>query len=270
MADETPVKSDNPAGAGTPPTSPGSVDVIGFPPDKEGISTLIGYCDKGVLPAYFGEEISLEKYNDWLLNKEDGLRVSYDKAKRKVLLREGCYQSHGTTRFKLLIAMKAAFALHGYSAMFGQITTPAGEQNVTPDAYLGSGPGTYPVMAEVGLSQDVAMLNGRANTLLRLVPGAQVIILVKIFDTTEPENGRMVAWCATHDAGGNLALTGNVEFGRVGPGGVPAVAWVAGTPAPFITVPAHNAVPAINVTLDGILTALRANGGMAWKHTPSP
>lgn len=267
MADKTPVKSDNPAE--TPPASPGSVDV-GFPPDDEGVSTLIGYCNKGILPAHFGENVSIEKYNDWLLNKEDGLRVSYDGDKRKVLLREGCYQSHGTTRLELLIAMKVAFAPHGYSAVLGQITTPTGEQNVTPDAYLGSAAGTYPVLAEVGQSQTEAQLNQRADLLLALVPGAQVVILVKIFDTTSAENGRMVAWCATHDAGGNLALTPNVEFGRVGPDGVPAVAWVAGTPAPFVTVPAHNAVGAVDVALDGILTALRANDGMAWKHSPPP
>ena len=180
MAEKTPGKSDNPA-AGTPPTSPGSVDVA-FPPDEEGVSTLIGYCDKGHLPAYFGRDVSLEKYNDWLLNKEDGLRVSYDKDRRKVLLREGCYRSHGTTRLELAIAMEIAFAPHGYAAALGQITTPAGGQNVTPDAYLNSGVGVYPVLGEIGQSQSEAQLNERADQLLTLVPGAQVVILIKIFD----------------------------------------------------------------------------------------
>ena len=267
MAEKTPDKS-NPA-AETPPTSPGSVDVA-FPPDEEGVSSLIGYCGKGNLPAYFGEEVSVEKYNDWLLNKEDGLRVSYDKDKRKVLLREGCYRSHGTTRLELMIAMKMAFAPHGYVGGFGQITTPVGQQNVTPDAWLGSGIGVYPVLAEVGQSQSETQLNERADQLLTLVPGTRVIILIKIFDAADNENGRMVAWCATHDARGNLTSTPEVEFGRVGPGGGPVVAWAVGAPAPFVTVPAHNNVPATNVPLGGILTALRANGGMCWHNGLPP
>lgn len=32
----------------------------------------------------------------------------------------------------------------------------------------------------------------------------------------------------------------------------------------------HSAVPATNVMLDEILMALRANVGMAWKHSPPP
>ena len=68
----------------------------------------------------------------------------------------------------------------------------------------------------------------------------------------------------TREAGGNVTLISQVEFGCVGPGGGPVVAWVDGTPTPFITVPAYSAVPATNVPLVGILTALPASGGMYW------
>jgi len=266
----SPVKHEDPV-AKTPPTSPGHVDVA-FPPDEEGVSTLIGYCDKGELPAYFGGDVSLEQYNDWLQNKEDGLRVTYDVDKKKVLLREGCLRSHGTTRLKLINALEAAYAPYNYFSGLGQIETPDGMQNVTPDGVMASGPETFPVLAEVGQSQTEDQLTQRANVLLGSVPGARVVVLVKIFDTNDPQtNGRMVAWCATHDATGNISETAKVEFGRLGPGGVPRNPWAAGTPVPVLTVPAHDAIPATNVSLDGILTGLRAGGGaIFWKHPPGP
>lgn len=202
------------------------------------------------------------------------MRASYDASKKRVLLREGCYLSHGTTRVNLLAAMEAAFAPQNYYAGLGQITTPDGAQNVTPDCLLASGPAAFPVLAEVGQSQSVEQLNQRANLLLTSVPRAHVVILVKIFDTAGPENGRLVAWCASlDDHTENVAFSARVEFGRTGPGGAQRVTWTAAgvTPVPFITVPPHGAVPATNVPLDGILTGLRAGGGAVfWRHPPAP
>lgn len=143
MMTDTPRHSDNNATAASPPNSPGSVDVA-FPPDKEDVSTLIGYCGKGALRAYFGQNVSMDDYNKWLLNKEDGLRVSYDEDQQRILLREGCFLSHGTTRRYLSNALEAR------------------AQN------------SFPVLAEVGQSQSQAQLNDRAKLLLGSVPGARV------------------------------------------------------------------------------------------------
>ncbi|CAB9520093.1 expressed unknown protein [Seminavis robusta] len=92
----------------------------------------------------------------------------------------------------------------------------------------------------------------------------------KIFDTTTAENGRMMAWCATHNATGNLVTTGIVEFGRVGPGGAARKAWVTGTPPPVLAIPATANIPATNLPLDGILTTLRRFNGKCWRHGNPP
>eukprot|EP00542_Grammatophora_oceanica_P021582 CAMPEP_0194052122 /NCGR_PEP_ID=MMETSP0009_2-20130614/44061_1 /TAXON_ID=210454 /ORGANISM="Grammatophora oceanica, Strain CCMP 410" /LENGTH=132 /DNA_ID=CAMNT_0038699555 /DNA_START=165 /DNA_END=560 /DNA_ORIENTATION=+ len=128
--------------------------------------------------------------------------------------------------------METAFAAHNYFGGSGQIVTPANSQNVTSDCILAAGPAAFPVLAEVGQSQSIDALNTRAKLLLTSVPGARVVILVKIFDDTTAENGRMVAWCATLDMWGNTVLSRNVELGRTGPGGVARIAWVAGVQAP--------------------------------------
>ena len=259
----------NPASSGSAPNSPGIERVeVAFPPDEEGVSTLIGYCNKGELPVKFGRDVSLEKYNDWLRNSETGLRFSYDVEDRCVLLREGCYQSHGSTRAALIIALTAAFP--AFEVGLGQIETARGVQNITPDVEaVGNMPG-FPLLAEVGQSQDEDSLNARANLILSHVPGAECIILIKIFDTTTADNGRMMAWCASHNATGNLVTTGVVEFGRVGPGGAARNAWVAGTPPPVLAIPSTANIPATNLSLDGILTKLRRFNGRYWRHGNPP
>ena len=196
--------------------------------------------------------------------------MSFDVEKGRVLLREGCSASHLVTRVELRGALKQAYAAH-YFAAGGRLVTTSGSQNVTPDCTFASAPGTFPLLAEVGQSQTVPQLNERANVLLQLVPGARVVILIKIFDTSDAENGRMVAWCATHGGAGIPAFTPLLEFGRVGPGGTARAAWVAGTAAPTLVVPAHGGVPPVNVPLDGILTELRVGGGaMNWGNPPPP
>lgn len=98
-ADSQQASKINPASSSSPPNSPGIERLeVAFPPDDEGVSALIGYCNKGMLPVKFGRDVSLESYNKWLLNSETGLRVSYDIGDRCVLLREGCYPSHSSTR----------------------------------------------------------------------------------------------------------------------------------------------------------------------------
>lgn len=263
----TPARSSNPAEP--PPSSPESVDVVdvAFPPDEEGVSTLIGYCNKAVLPVKYGRDVSLQTYNDWLLNSETGLRVSYDVEHRCVLLRESCYKSHGSTRAALIGSLTAAFP--NFEIGLGQIETANGVQNITPDVEAVGNMDGFPLLAEVGQSQDEAALNARANLILSHVPGAECVILINIFDTNAVENGRMMAWCATHDVG-NLVTTGTVEFGRVGPGGAARNAWVAGTPPPVLPIPATANIPATNLPLDGILTKLRRFNGKYWKHGNPP
>ena len=123
-----------------------------------------------------------------------------------MLLRKGCAASYLVTRVELRGALKQAFATH-YFAAGGRLVTPPGSQNVTPDCTFASAPGTFPLLAEVGQSQTVPQLNERANVLLQMVPGARVVILIKIFDTSDAENGRMVAWCATHGGAGIPVFT---------------------------------------------------------------
>ena len=127
-----------------------------------------------------------------------------------------------------------------------------------------------PLLAEIGQSQDEDALNARANLILSHVPRAECVILIKIFDTTTAENGRMMAWCATHNSTGNLVTTGIVEFGRVGPGGAVRNAWVEGTPPPVLAIPATENIPATNLPLDGILTKLRRCNGKHWRHGNPP
>ena len=210
----------------------------------------------------------MEKYNEWLRSSETGLRVSYDVEDRCVLLREGSYLAHGSTRAALIITLTAAFP--AFEVGLGQIETATGVQNIHPDVEaVGNMPG-FPLLAEVGQSQDENALNARANLILSHVPGAECVILIKIFDTTTAENGRMMAWCATHNATGNLVTTGIVEFGRVGPGGAARNAWVAGTPPPVLAIPATANIPATNLPLDGILSKLRRFNGKYWRHGNPP
>ena len=51
-----------------------------------GVSTLIGYCDKGELPIQFSQNVTTESYSEWLVEKEDGLCV-FDVEKGRVVLR---------------------------------------------------------------------------------------------------------------------------------------------------------------------------------------
>ena len=105
----------------------------------------------------------------------------------KGLLCKACYCSYGTTRLELMMAIKVAFALHSSASsrlcfrVWAEHDT-SGEQNITPDAILGSSVGANRVLGEVGQSQSKAKPNEQADEFLTLVLGAQVIILIKIFD----------------------------------------------------------------------------------------
>jgi len=110
-------------------------------------------------------------------------------------------------------------------------------------------------VAEVGGSQDRAALVRRARLLLQAVPGAQVVILIKVHDDSSIECGRLYAWCVTAGAGGAINQTAPVVFGRTGAGGASRIPWNIGAPVPTVIVP--DGVPATPVNLDNILIAFR-------------
>jgi len=71
---------------------------VGFPPNDKELCKILGLCNQGQIPATFGEKVDLDEYNTLLENSTLGLRLSYDHDLERVLVREGCTISHGTTR----------------------------------------------------------------------------------------------------------------------------------------------------------------------------
>lgn len=251
--------------------SPVKIDV-GFPPSDKEVGVIIELCGRQQLPLYFGENVELDDFNEWIGKSETGLRVSYVATHKAVLLREVCNPSHAETRMELRQAMKTAF-VGTHKPRGGRIQTPVGFQDVTPDVALSetdiAGVTTFPVVAEVGGSQSEAKLLQRAKLLFAAVPGVQVVILVKVHDDTTHENGRLYVWCLYRGPGGGaLQQTSPVEFGRTRAHGALLVPWAMGTPEPTFQVPAHNAVPATTVPLGAILEQLRE--GDIWLHGAPP
>ena len=108
-----------------------------FPPDDAALQAIALACDRGSCPFRIGHNVSVDLFNIWLADSENGLRVDYDEASQQVVVREACISSHGTTRAKIRDLLEGLYLPHGYMAGLGRIITPAGRPNLSPDASVG-------------------------------------------------------------------------------------------------------------------------------------
>jgi len=107
-----------------------------FPPDAAALQAIALQCGRGLCPFSIGRNVSVELFNQWLADSEDGLRVDYDELNQQVIIREACIESHGAARLVIGNLLHSLYQPYGYTAVLGQITTAAGRPNLSPDAYV--------------------------------------------------------------------------------------------------------------------------------------
>ena len=219
-----PSESDSVGPSGIPPSHH-----IVFPPDASALHAIALECDRGSCPFKIGRNVSIDLFNQWLADSEDGLRVDYDEVNQQVVVREACSTSHGCIRRKIGNLLETVYLPHGYRAVMGRIVTAAGRPDLSPDGFIGcrlptTGADHDVIALEVGASQTAAALSTRAETLLRDIPSLQFVVLVKVHDDTTAECRRLYAWTeARNPTGGNPVRSPvpPLEFGQVVAGGAP-------------------------------------------------